>query len=314
MLLLANQTVTRTPFGPSRLGQNPGTQGPLLAQLTVTVHVKRFLDSELKLGPKASFSGVNGKEVLGSMVHFLNYVERLLVVVGAILLATYLGFLVDRSFFSQIALEQFALASGSPAHSAGKSAQFPIRNMNQWSSQRIAAYERAVSQHFGSPMAILRITRLGLQVPVLEGTDELALNRGVGHISGTVAPGEFGNIGIAGHRDGFFRVLKDVVVGDTIEVDLHDRIDFYRVTKMFIVNRKDVSVLRSHSISSLTLVTCYPFFFLGSAPKRFIVQATRVGSVSVQTADARFSSGILPPRSTPSQVPESVEKMKEITQ
>ena len=248
-------------------------------------------------------------------MHFLNYFERLLIGLGLILVSTYLGFRADQSLFGYIALQKFALASGPGARLVGGGvSQLPLSNMNQWSTQRIAAYERALIQHSSSPIAILRITRLGLQAPVLEGTDEVALNRGVGHIAGTVAPGEFGNIGIAGHRDGFFRVLKNVVVGDTIEVDLHDRIDFYRVTKMFIVDPQDVSVLRSHSMSSLTLVTCYPFFFLGSAPKRFIVQAMRVGSVSVSKARERFSPGIPSTQALTSQVPESVEKMKEIIQ
>lgn len=247
-------------------------------------------------------------------MHFLNYLERLLVVLGVILLGTYFGFRADQSLFGYIALQQFAPPLRAATHYGESVSEISLRNMNQWSSQRIAAYERAVAEHFSSPIAILRITRLGLQAPVLQGTDEVALNRGVGHIAGTVAPGEFGNIGIAGHRDGFFRVLKDVVVGDTIEVDLHDRIDFYRVTKMFIVDPKDVSVLRSQSIPSLTLVTCYPFFFLGSAPNRFIVQATQVGSVSVQNANERFSPGSPSTQALTSQVPESVEKTKEIIQ
>jgi len=236
-------------------------------------------------------------------------------VLGLILFCTYLGFRADQSLFGYIALQQFALASGPRAHPAqGGVSQVSIRNMSQWSAQRIAAYEQSVSQHLSSPMAILRITRLGLQAPVVQGTDELALNRGVGHIAGTAAPGQFGNIGIAGHRDGFFRVLKDVAVGDTIEVDLHDQIDFYRVSKMFVVDPRDVSVLRSHSIPSLTLVTCYPFFFLGSAPKRFIVQATRVGSASFPKLGERFSPGSPSTQALTSQVPEPVEKMKEIIQ
>lgn len=248
-------------------------------------------------------------------MHVSYYFERLLIALGLLLFGTYLGFRADQSLFAYIALQKFALASGLGAHPAeGGVSQLSIRNMNQWSTQRIAAYEQSVSQHFSSPIAILRITRLGLQAPVLQGTDQVALNRGVGHIAGTAAPGQFGNIGIAGHRDGFFRVLKDIAVGDTVEVDLHDRIDFYRVTKMFVVDPRDVSVLRSHSISSLTLVTCYPFFFLGSAPKRFIVQATRVGSVSFPKLGERFSPGSPSTQDLTSQVPESVEKMKEINQ
>src|ERR1043166_9320826 len=78
------------------------------------------------------------------------------------------------------------------------------------SQKRIAAYEQTLTEHTDPPLAVLRIPNVSLEVPVLEGTDDLILNRGVGHIAGTVQPGEDGNIGIAGHRDGFFRVLKDV--------------------------------------------------------------------------------------------------------
>jgi sortase A len=96
----------------------------------------------------------------------------------------------------------------------------------------------------------------------------------VGHIGGTMRPGENGNIGIAGHRDGFFRVLKDVGPGDAIELATTSRTDTYVVDQIVLVSPNDVSVLQPRSISSLTLVTCYPFYFVGSAPQRYIVQAS----------------------------------------
>jgi sortase A len=87
-----------------------------------------------------------------------------------------------------------------------------------WSSKRIQEYERGVRVYLETPLAVLRISKVHLDVPVVNGTDDLSLNVVVGHIAGTVHPGEEGNIGIAGHRDGFFRVLKDVVPGDAIEL------------------------------------------------------------------------------------------------
>ena len=91
------------------------------------------------------------------------------------------------------------------------------------------------------------------------------MNHAVGRILGTAWPGEEGNIGIAGHRDGFFRGLKDVVVGDTIDLKMLKGTDKYIVDQIQIVKPNQVDVLKPRSIPSLTLVTCYPFYFLGSA-------------------------------------------------
>jgi sortase A len=110
-------------------------------------------------------------------------------------------------------------------------------------------------------------------VPVLEGTDEFTLNRGVGHVAGTALPGERGNVAIAGHRDGFFRVLKDVTAGDRIRlVTLWQTVD-YTVQETRIVEPEDVRVLEPTGTPVLTLLTCYPFYYVGSAPKRFVVRA-----------------------------------------
>jgi len=107
--------------------------------------------------------------------------------------------------------------------------------------------------------------------------DDGTLDRGVGHIEGTATPGAEGNSGIAGHRDGFFRGLKDIAAGDVIELDtLHGR-ESYRVERTWIVDPEDVSVLDPTTTRALTLVTCYPFYFVGSAPRRFIVRAVPAG-------------------------------------
>ncbi len=112
---------------------------------------------------------------------------------------------------------------------------------------------------------------------MLPGTDDRTLDRAVGHIEGTAQPGTDGNSGIAGHRDGFFRGLKDITPGDVIELDTLQGKDVYRVERTWVVNPEDVSVLDPTSTRALTLVTCYPFYFVGSAPRRFIVRAVRVG-------------------------------------
>jgi sortase A len=124
------------------------------------------------------------------------------------------------------------------------------------------------------PLAILRIPKIQLEVPVLHGTDEITLNRGVGQIAGTAAPGEKGNIGIAGHRDGFFRNLKEISRGDVIEIETTSASEIYVVDHILVTGPDDVSVLQSRDTQSLTLVTCYPFHFIGPAPRRFVVEAT----------------------------------------
>ncbi len=124
------------------------------------------------------------------------------------------------------------------------------------------------------PQAVLRIPKLALEVPVYEGTSDVTLNRGAGRITGTAAvDSATGNIGIAAHRDGFFRPLKDIAVGDALSIATLSGEREYRVTKLDIVDPDDVSVLRSTDDSTVTLVTCYPFYYVGSAPKRYIVTA-----------------------------------------
>ena len=144
----------------------------------------------------------------------------------------------------------------------------------QWSDSRKAAYERSTNAAAGSTVAVLRIPSIGVEAPVFDSTGEPALNRGVGWIAGTAAPDEAGNIGIAGHRDGFFRPLEGLEVGAEIRLEtLHDTRTFH-VSGLSIVDPLDVSVLDPTDGAVLTLVTCYPFYYVGPAPDRFIVRAT----------------------------------------
>src|SRR4030095_8763103 len=149
-------------------------------------------------------------------------------------------------------------------------------DMSLWSEARITAWQKTRDLAGPTPLAILRIPRIHLEVPVLEGTDELTLNRAVGHIEDTATPGAEGNAGIAGHRDGFFRGLMNLVAGDAIELESLHGTEDYRIERTWIVNPDDVSVLDPTPERSLTLVTCYPFYFVGSAPQRYIVRAVRI--------------------------------------
>lgn len=124
----------------------------------------------------------------------------------------------------------------------------------------------------------LDIPRLQLAVMVREGADEGTLSRAVGHIPGTALPGNVGNVGLAGHRDTFFRALRNIRANDTIELETTAGTYRYAVSSTRIVTPRDVSVLRASGGETLTLVTCYPFYYVGSAPKRFIVHATQIGA------------------------------------
>jgi sortase A len=156
---------------------------------------------------------------------------------------------------------------------AAKAAQ-PDQSL--WSPERIAAWQKSLADPAPEPLAVLRIPRIQIEVAVLPGTDEFVLNRAVGYIEGTAQPGTDGNCGIAGHRDGFFRGLKDIAVGDVLELETLQGKETYRIERTWIVEPEDVSVLDRTATRSVTLVTCYPFYFIGSAPRRFIVRAVRV--------------------------------------
>jgi LPXTG-site transpeptidase (sortase) family protein len=128
----------------------------------------------------------------------------------------------------------------------------------------------------GSWLARLDAPSVKLSTTVLEGDDDATLSRGSGHIEDTPLPGEPGNMGIAGHRDTVFRPLRNIRVGDPMDLTTSDRVYRYRISKTLIVRPEDVYVLDPTPQPTLTLVTCYPFDFVGHAPKRFIVQAELV--------------------------------------
>ena len=122
----------------------------------------------------------------------------------------------------------------------------------------------------------IEIPRLLLSVVVMEGIGRTTLRRGIGHIPGTALPGQPGNVGLAGHRDTFFRALKDLRVNDEIRFST-PRGDFrYEVESLRIVDPDDTGALAASGENVLTLVTCYPFYYVGPAPKRWIVRARQV--------------------------------------
>jgi len=209
------------------------------------------------------------------------WIESLLLVVGAVLLALCAVAWVHRIVLSRAAVKQFEASKQKETDKAADTAEpheTPLPDFASWSKRRIASYENSLVHQFATPLGILRVPRLNMEAPVLEGTDDLILNRGVGRIQGTAALWNEGNVGIAGHRDSFFRGLKDIKVGDRVEVEGREQTDTYVVDEITVVDPNNVGVLQPRSGPSLTLVTCYPFYFIGSAPKRYIVHASRTNS------------------------------------
>jgi len=193
-----------------------------------------------------------------------------------LLISVYIASRLYGAVYSRSSLQSF-WASQAAAQTAGETnsrSQSNQPDFRLWSEKRIQKYQASPLAKVPPPLGVMEIPSLGLQVPILEGTDDLTLDRGVGHIAGTASPGDSGNIGIAGHRDGFFRGLKDIHVGDTIDIQSQQGNSHYRVDEIQIVSPNEISVLNPRTKSSLTLVTCYPFYFVGSAPSRYIVHAT----------------------------------------
>jgi len=134
----------------------------------------------------------------------------------------------------------------------------------------------------GSVLGRIEIPRLGVSTVIRAGSDARTLRLAVGHIPGTALPGQSGNIGLAGHRDTFFRRLRDIRADDDIRLVTASGTFTFKVDATTIVQPKDTWVLDPTPTSTLTLVTCYPFTYVGSAPKRFIVHA--VGTTAKQAS------------------------------
>jgi sortase A len=127
-----------------------------------------------------------------------------------------------------------------------------------------------------TPLGRIEISTIGLEAMILEGTDARTLRRAVGHIPGTPLPGQRGNVAITGHRDTFFRPLRNIRKDDEIKLTTLSGSYRYWVDSIKVVEPEDMDVLDNSDEAILTLVTCYPFYYVGPAPKRFIVRAHRI--------------------------------------
>lgn len=184
--------------------------------------------------------------------------SRLCVVIGAILIVIFLYDWVDARAYQVRYARHFD--SFERSENAAPSAQ---------SSQPPQA---------GSAIGKIQVPRLGLSVVVLEGDDGRTLRLGAGHIPGTALLGQRGNAVVAAHRDTFFRPLHLVQSGDLIRVLTEHGSYNYRVELTEVVSPDDVRVLEPTTEPTLTLVTCYPFFYVGPAPQRYVVRALLLGN------------------------------------
>jgi sortase A len=197
----------------------------------------------------------------------------ILLVLGLVLVGLFAAASLDRYMRSQAELRLFTKPSTQALASEGA-----VQMQSAGSEGSIASGIETVQARRPQPrgpIAVVEIPSVHLRAPVMEGVDFFTLNHAVGRIPGTARPGEEGNIGIAGHRDTFFRPLKDIKRGDTIRLRARSGTDFYKVSRIQIVSPKDISALRPQRYPSLTLVTCYPFYYAGNAPQRFVVTAFR---------------------------------------
>jgi sortase A len=185
-------------------------------------------------------------------------------VAGVLALGYCLAVHVEATYFQAKEARQFASELHAREIAAARS-----------STPTAAPIARRAAPPDGAVVGQLEIPRLRVAVMVVEGVDDGDLKRAAGHIPGTALPGEPGNVAIAGHRDTFFRSLRGIERNDTITLNTVQSTYHYRVVSTKVVRPEDVGVLYPTGHDSLTLVTCFPFDYIGSAPKRFIVRAER---------------------------------------
>jgi sortase A len=142
----------------------------------------------------------------------------------------------------------------------------------------------ALKPSHGVLIGRVSIPRLALSAIVFEGTDDAVLKRGVGHLTGSALPGQPGNVVLAGHRDSFFRDLRNIRQGDLIDVTTEWGTHRYQVDSTEVVNPAEIGVEAPTRTPTLTLITCYPFYYVGSAPQRFIIRAEDVRDRVERTA------------------------------
>jgi sortase A len=208
----------------------------------------------------------------------LSWSRYLFLVIG-ILALSYVGFaLLDARLYQAYQLWRFDQALSRTGPLIGKDETLPPSLLSAVVAEANRARAHGLDSTLpnGSPLGRIEINTIGLQAMILEGIDDGTLRRAVGHFPGTPLPGQQGNVAIAGHRDSFFRTLRNIRMDDQITLATLSASYRYRVDSIKVVSPEDTEALNDSDDAILTLVTCYPFTFVGSAPKRFIVRAHRI--------------------------------------
>jgi sortase A len=216
--------------------------------------------------------------LLARISWFLGWSRALFFTIGILTLG-YVGFALldarlyqadqNRRFEEELKALRPSTGSGEHPHPSPLPLGLAEGDVVRAKSLRVAARE-------GSPLGRIEISAIGLAAMMMEGIDEGTLRRAVGHIPGTPLPGQRGNVALAAHRDTFFRGLRKIRVNDEITLTTLSGSYRYRVDSTRVVKPEETEVLEDGGDDILTLVTCYPFNFVGSAPMRFIVRASSV--------------------------------------
>jgi sortase A len=194
----------------------------------------------------------------------IRWIERLLVLVGVLCLGYYAYVWSEARLYQRMEdkeLDQILTSAPRPSADTTGTSGTP------------GTIEHHAPPAQGTTLGRIEVPRLGVSAVIRVGSDARTLRLAVGYIPGTALPGELGNVGLAGHRDTFFRKLRDINPDDEIVLTTPDGVFHYFVQRTNIVEPKDVWVLNQTNYPALTLVTCYPFVYVGSAPHRFIVRA-----------------------------------------
>lgn len=220
-------------------------------------------------------------------MNYFSIAENMLLTIGVALLSVFAISQVSRSSQAQENIEEFehlfdyATADIQDFEDVNHVLSNEIKDLAFLSqSEHRLSYsvenDKNLSASIDNPLGVLKIERLNISVPVYHGSRDTVLDKGAGWIAYTAPINKNGNIGIAAHRDSFFRPLKDVELGDVVEVSSLFGVRKFRVNKIQIVSPERVDVLKNSGVNQITLVTCYPFYFVGKAPKRFIVSALEI--------------------------------------
>jgi sortase A len=214
-------------------------------------------------------------------ISFLRWGRFLSLGVGVVLLGYCCFVILDARFYQSYQSRHFQRAIERMPNSNGDVSAFLLAGETASQPRRMDGPGFAAGGD--SALGRIEIRSLGLDVMIMEGTDAKTLSRAVGHISGTALPGQQGNVAIAGHRDTFFSALCNIHEDDEIKLTTLTGSYGYRVDSIMVVEPDNISVLDDSDTSMLTLVTCYPFSFVGPAPRRFVVRAHRVSGEAFES-------------------------------